>query len=353
LISTPEQLADFTDRLDAHQVIGLDTEADSLHSYREKICLVQVCSPDGFFLVDPLADGLDLTEFYASLAPHTIVIHGADYDLRLLGRHPAFGASDIFDTSIAARFLGLEQIGYAALVQKFFGVTLCKASQRADWGRRPLPPRMEEYALNDVRYLLPLAEILENQLKQLGRWEWYRQSRDAMVQSAREPRERDLENAWRITGSSKLNPRESAVLRALWHWRDSEASAWDRPTFHVISNDRMIDAARAAVAGHKVEVHRMPPPRFQRMKETLRAALELPESEWPLFERERKPRPSGAACRLFEQLREKRDAVARDLAIDPSLIASRLTLMSVASQNGARLLPWQRELLQLDEPVGH
>jgi ribonuclease D len=351
LISTPEQLADFTARLDAHQVIGLDTEADSLHSYREKICLVQVCSPDGFFLVDPLADGLDLSTFYASLAPHTIVIHGADYDLRLLGRHPAFDATDIFDTSIAARFLGLEQIGYAALVQKFFDVTLCKASQRADWGRRPLSPRMEEYALNDVRYLLPLAEILENQLKQVGRWEWYRQSRDAMVQSAREPRERDMENAWRITGSSKLEAREAAVLRALWHWRESEASAWDRPTFHVISNDRMIDAARAAVAGHRVEVHRMPPPRFQRMKETLRAALELPENEWPVFERERKPRPSGAACRLFEQLREKRDAVAKDLAIDPSLIASRLTLMSVASQNGARLLPWQRDLLQLDEPV--
>jgi len=353
LISTPEQLAEFTARLDTHKVIGLDTEADSLHSYREKICLVQVCSPDGFFLVDPLADGLDLSAFYASLSPHTIIIHGADYDLRLLGRHHAFDATDIFDTSIAARFLGLEQIGYAALVQKFFGVTLCKASQRADWGRRPLPPRMEEYALNDVRYLLPLAEILENQLKQLGRWEWYLQSRDAMVRSAREPRERDLENAWRITGSSKLSPRESAVLRALWHWRESEASAWDRPTFHVVSNDRLIDTARAAVAGEKVEVHRMPPPRYGRMKEVLRAALELPENEWPVFEYERKPRPNGAACRRFEQLRTQRDAVAKDLAIDPSLIASRLTLMSVASQNGARLLPWQRDLLQIDEPVGH
>jgi len=348
LISTPEQLADFTARLDTHQVIGIDTEADSLHSYHEKVCLVQVCSPDGFFLVDPLAAGLDLSGFYASLTAHTIIIHGADYDLRLLGRHPAFDATDIFDTSIAARFLGLEQIGYAALVQKFFGVTLCKASQRADWGRRPLPPRMEEYALNDVRYLLPLAEILENQLRELGRWEWYRQSRDAMVQSAREPRERDLENAWRITGSSKLTPRESAVLRALWHWRESEASAWDRPTFHVISNDRLIDAARAAVAGHKVEAYRMPPARHGRMRETLRTALALPESEWPVFERERKPRPSGTASRLFEQLREKRDAVAKDLAIDPSLIASRLTLLSVASQNGARLLPWQRDLLQPD-----
>jgi ribonuclease D len=157
-----------------------------------------------------------------------------------------------------------------------------------------------------------------------------------------------MENAWRITGSSKLSPREAAVLRALWHWRDAEASAWDRPTFHVISNDRLIDAARAAAAGHKVEVHRMPPPRFNRMKETLRAALDLPESAWPVFERERKARPANSACRLFEQLREKRDAVARDLAIDPSLIASRLTLMSVAQQNGARLLPWQRDLLQLD-----
>ena len=82
MISTPEQLADFTSRLDTHKVIGLDTEADSLHSYREKICLVQVSSPDGCFLVDPLADGLDLSAFYASLSPHSIIIHGADYDLR-------------------------------------------------------------------------------------------------------------------------------------------------------------------------------------------------------------------------------------------------------------------------------
>lgn len=351
MISTPNQLAEFTRRLDTHKVIGLDTEADSLHSYHEKVCLVQVSSPDGCFLVDPLAGGLDLSGFYTSLAAHTIVIHGADYDLRLLGRHPAFGATDIFDTSIAARFLGLEQIGYAALVQRFFGVTLCKASQRADWGRRPLPARMEEYALNDVRYLLSLAEILQNRLRELGRWDWYAQSRDAMVQSAREPRERDMEKAWRITGSSKLTPREAAVLRALWHWREAEASEWDRPTFHVISNDRLLEAARAAVAGHKVEAHRMPAARYARMKEAVRTALDLPENEWPVFEREHKPRPNNAACRRFELLRQKRDTIARELALDPSLIASRMALMSVAQQNGARLLPWQRELLQIDEPV--
>ena len=350
MICREEQLAELTGRLDAHPDIGLDTEADSLHSYREKICLVQVSSPEGVWLIDPLT-GMDLAGFYGSLSRHRVVIHGADYDLRLLGRHAAFGATDIFDTSIAARFLGLEQIGYAALVQKFFGVALSKSSQRANWGRRPLPPTMEEYALNDVRYLLPLGEILENRLRELGRWEWYLQSRDLMVRNAREPRERDEENAWRINGSSKLTPREAAVLRALWHWREAEACAWDRPTFHVLSNDRMLEAACDAVAGQPLQIHRMPSPRYARMKEALAAALALPESDWPVFERERKPRPTNAACRRFEALREKRDRVAKRLEIDPSLIASRMNLMAIAMQNGAQLLPWQQELLETDEPV--
>ncbi len=351
MISRPQDLADFISRLAPHAVIGLDTEADSLHSYREKICLVQVSSPDGVWLVDPLC-GLDLADFYASLSRHRLIIHGADYDLRMLGRHPAFSATDIFDTSIAARFLGLEQIGYAALVQKFFGVALSKSSQRANWGRRPLPHTMEEYALNDVRYLLPLGEILENRLRDLGRWEWYLQSRDLMVNNAREPRERDAENAWRITGSSKLSPREAAVLRALWRWRDSEASAWDRPSFHVMSNERLLAAARDAAAGRRVEVHRMHGARYGRMKDAIRAALDLPEAECPVFERERKPRPSGAACRLFDQLREKRDRAANRLGLDPALIASRMTLMAAATEDASVLLPWQRELLQSDEPGG-
>ncbi len=349
MISSQEQLAEFISRLAPHAVIGLDTEADSLHSYREKICLVQVSSPEGGWLIDPLA-GIDLSDFYRSLARHRLVIHGADYDLRMLGRHPSFAAADIFDTSIAARFLGLEQIGYAALVQKFFGVALSKSSQRANWGRRPLPPTMEEYALNDVRYLLPLGEILENRLRELGRWEWFLQSRDLMVNNAREPRERDPDNVWRITGSSKLNPREAAVLRALWHWREAEADAWDRPTFHVISNERLINAACDAAAGRKTEVHRMPGARYGRMKDAIRAALELPESEWPVLERERKARPSNAACRRFEQMREKRDRIARKLCLDPALIASRMTLMSAATDSTSQLLPWQRDLLQIDEP---
>lgn len=351
MISRPEQLAEFIAGLAPHAVIGLDTEADSLHCYREKICLVQVASPAGVWLVDPLA-GMDLDDFYASLSRHRIVIHGADYDLRLLGRSASFDASDIFDTSIAARFLGLPQIGYAALVARYFGVTLSKSSQRANWARRPLPPTMEEYALNDVRYLLQLADILEKSLRELGRWDWYLQSRDLMVANAREPRERDPETAWRISGSSKLTPREAAVLRALWHWREAEAAAWDRPTFHVLSNERLVAAARDAVAGRRIEVQRMPPARHGRMRDAIREALGLPESRWPVRERVHHPRPSGAACRLFDRLREKRDRIAAGLGLEPSLIASRTTLMGIAQGDGTVLLHWQRGLLDPDEPVG-
>lgn len=351
MIAQQKQLADFVSNLARHPVIGLDTEADSLHCYHEKVCLVQIASPEGCWLVDPLAD-IDLSEFYTLLSQRRLIIHGADYDLRMLSRHAAFKATDIFDTSIAARFLGLEHIGYAALVKKFFGVALSKSSQRANWGRRPLPPVMEEYALNDVRYLLRLAEILETQLRELGRWEWYLQSRDLMVSNAREPCERDVENAWRISGSSKLSPREAAVLRALWNWREAEACAWDRPPFHVMSNDRLLDAARAVVMQKKIEAHRMPSSRYGRMKEATRAAMALPEAECPVFKVERKPRPGNDVCRHFEQLREKRDRVARRLGLDPSLIASRATLMTVAMENGTQLLPWQHELLMADESVG-
>lgn len=352
MIAQQEQLADLMSRLAAHPVIGLDTEADSLHCYHEKICLVQISSPEGAWLVDPLAE-LDLSDFYASFSRHRLIIHGADYDLRMLGRHPAFTASDIFDTSIAARFLGLEQIGYAALVQKFFNVTLSKSSQRANWGRRPLSREMEEYALNDVRYLLRLAEILETRLRELGRWGWYLESRDLMVSNARKPRERDPENSWRISGSSKLSPREAAVLRALWRWRDTEAAAWNRPPFHVMSNDSLLNAARAAVARQKIEAHRMPPVRRERMEEAVHAALALPEEECPVFKHERKPRPENTACRRFEHLREVRDKAAARLGLDPALIASRPTLMSIAMNNGAQLLPWQRELLNTDDTVSH
>ncbi len=340
-----EQLAPFHD-------IGFDTEADSLHCYHEKICLVQISVPGEGWLVDPLA-GISLDPLYEALSPKRLIIHGADYDLRLLSRFPAFTATDIFDTSIAARFAGETQFGLAALVQNHFGVSLSKSSQRANWALRPLSPVMQDYALNDVCYLHRLALLLEEKLRQLNRWEWYLQTRDQMVRAAREPRQKDPADAWQITGSAALQPREAAVLRALWQWRDGEASRWDRPPFHVMSNEALLAAARTAAAGGRPSVpRRMPGPRLQRFHQAVETALALPPEEWPVRERIRSKRPGAEECRRFEQLRARRDSVARELALDPSLLAPKHALMAAATEPAtAPLLPWQRQLLHLPPPL--
>src|SRR5438067_3231174 len=161
VIASVSQLTELLPQLESIDRVAVDTEADSLHSYREKLCLLQVSLPDGDYIVDPLAP-LDLAPLCAALTDKEIVLHGADFDLRLLRRSLNFTARRIFDTVIAARLLGLREFSLAALVERYFGIKLTKGSQKANWGRRPLPKRMLEYAINDTHYLLTLADRLES-----------------------------------------------------------------------------------------------------------------------------------------------------------------------------------------------
>src|SRR5438445_7757688 len=184
LIATAAQLRELLPQIELHDRVAVDTEADRLHSYREKLCLLQLSlsanrtyssrgEPTRDYIVDPLA-GVDLAPLRDALQTKEIVLHGADFDLRLLRRSLNFTARRIFDTVIAARLLGLREFSLAALVERYFGIKLAKGSQKANWGRRPLPKRMLEYAINDTHYLLPLADRLEADLRQLDRLEWFR-----------------------------------------------------------------------------------------------------------------------------------------------------------------------------------
>src|SRR5438046_2894687 len=180
LISTTEQVGELISHIDYLDGVGIDTEADSLHCYREKLCLLQVSLPEGDFLVDPLA-GNDLSAFADALSRKEIILHGADYDLRLLRRALDFRPTRVFDTVIAARLLGVREFSYAALVEKYFGIELAKGSQKANWALRPLSEKMEEYARNDTHYLLALAEKLEKELIERDRLEWFQQSCERAV----------------------------------------------------------------------------------------------------------------------------------------------------------------------------
>src|SRR5437762_6198487 len=239
VIASDATLLELLKKIDAADRVALDTEADSLHSYREKLCLIQISVPSAVipgkiegshetaskvglrdsstslrmavqsvcdFIVDPLSN-LDFEPLRQALEPKEIVLHGADYDLRMLRRGLNFTTTRIFDTVIAARLLGIREFSLGALVKRFFGVELHKHSQKADWAMRPLPPRMIKYALNDVHYLLPLAAKLREDLDRLHRREWFRQSCERAIEVASTSRERSQDELWRISGAGALEPR--------------------------------------------------------------------------------------------------------------------------------------------------
>jgi ribonuclease D len=349
LISTSEQVGELISHIDLHGRVAIDTEADSLHCYREKLCLLQVSLPEGDFLVDPLAEN-DLGALADTLARKEIILHGADYDLRLLRRALDFRPTRVFDTVIAARLLGVREFSYAALVEKYFGIALAKGSQKANWALRPLSEKMEEYARNDTHYLLELAEKLEKQLTEHERLGWFQQSCERAMVLAAIDRERDMEEVWRIRGSGLIRGREAAVLRALWYWRDREAQKFDRPSFHILRNDQLLEIVHAAMRGETPQFRHFSERRARDFRTTIEEALAIKEEEWPETRRRRGERPTREMERAAEAMRKKRDQAAHQLNIEPSFIAPRATIDAIAADRACAdqlLVPWQRSLLGL------
>ncbi len=349
MITSDAQLAEVLPRLRQFERIAVDTEADSLHCYFEKLCLIQLTFGEEDILVDPLAE-VDLQPLCSVLAGKEMVLQGMDFDLRLLRRSFDLPAQRVFDTVIAARMLGLREFSLAALVQQYFGVTLAKASQKANWARRPLPAAMEEYARNDTHYLLPLAERMEEKMRSLGRLDWFWQSCQRALEQSLVTRERDPDDAWRITGSGALPGQTGAVLRAIWRWRDYEAQQADRPSFHILQNSAMIEAAKQFVAGEIPDFRHLSERRRRGYLEAARAALELPEAAWP----QRPPRGVRTRTPGFDrkiaELRKRRDRRAQDLALDPAFIAPRSAMEGIAAdpaRSETMLVAWQRELLEI------
>jgi ribonuclease D len=328
--------------------IAVDTEGDSLHCYFEKLCLIQLSVADQDLIVDPLS-GIDFKRFNEFLHERIAVFHGCDYDLRMLRRGAGFLPGPIFDTYLAARLLGIKEVGLASLVKTFFGLDLPKSSQKANWARRPLTPVMLDYAINDTKYLLSLAERLEAQLRDINRWSWYEESCNRAVAATAEDRERDPERVWKISGSAALSPRGLAFLRELWFWRDAEAQSVDRPTFQIMRNEELIELAKNAVSGAKVKLPAwLPGARRRRLEETIDRALQVSESDWPQRAKSVRFRSSPEQDQRLDRLRAKRDAISNELGLDPAIVASRGILEAVSREPESAstiLMDWQRELL--------
>jgi ribonuclease D len=371
VITGAAQLASLIEQIEYADRVAVDIEADSLHSYREKLCLLQISVPSAGsisgsidarpcvtpsdesardvcdYMVDPLAN-FDLQPLRRALEAKEIVLHGADYDLRMLRRGLNLVASRIFDTLIAARLLGIREFSLAALVKRYFGLALLKGSQKANWAQRPLPARMAEYAINDVHYLLPLAEKLEADLDRCERRDWLRQSCRRAIEQAAVARVRSQDELWRIRGSGSLGGRSAAVLRALWLWREKEAEMADRPPFHILQNDDLLNAAVKFASGSVPDYRHFSHRRREAFREAAQSALQMPESKWPVARRGLGTRPSAQTVQRAEELRRRRDKSAEECGLEPSFIAPRSALEAIAADHTRAmtlLVPWQCELL--------
>jgi len=352
MISSTSELRQYLENcqpIHGKKICAIDTEADSLHRHRESLCLIQFTAGDDCVLIDPLTID-DLSPLDEYLRDATVWMHGADYDMTMLKREFGNLPEKVYDTQIGARLLGVEKFGLGNLVENYFDIVLSKSSQKADWGKRPLSEKMIDYALNDVRYLLEMGELIVSKLKEKGRYEWFTESCEAAQAKVAE-RDDSKEDQWRISGSGKLDSFGLAWLRALWYWRDKEAESWDKPSFMVAPNRILIEWSILLADGNKVDLpNHYRGDRVKRFREMLDEVKALSKSDWPARPVSNRRKRDREFDDRVDSLIGMRNSIANDLGIDGSLIASRAVVESIAANESTPeelLMNWQLKLLAL------
>ena len=324
-IRTPEDMGRLATDLRAARAVAIDTEADSLHHYPGKLCLVQAATDHGgAHLLDPLALP-DLSALGPALADPGIVkiFHAADNDLAYLKRQHAFVVASIFDTAIAARFLGATALGLDVLLKTYIDVDPGKSRQKDDWSRRPLTAEQETYALNDVVHLISLRARLTEELAARGRLGWLEEECAALAAQSVPPRVADPDAYLELKGTKDLDRRGLAVLRELFRERERLALELDRPPFMILGHDTLVllAARRPLDVAGLLEVPGCTA-KFERrfgaaVLGAIARGLAVPEANLPV--RTPKPRPNvpGPVRRRIEALRAWRTKGAAAIGLDP------------------------------------
>lgn len=362
LLDQPGSLDPLLQALSRVDEVALDTEADNMYHYKTRVCLLQFLVKEEVFLVDVLAPGMALEPLWKELAKKHLIMHGSDFDLRLLHDLCRFRAKSLFDTMLAAQLLGRQRIGLAGLLEEHFGVALDKDGQKANWSKRPITPKLLNYASLDVWHLPELRDLLSKELKSHGRLDWLDQQCRAQIDAGCEGFAPPTENDWRIGRSERLRGPGLGVLHAIWHWRESQAQRLDTPPFKVCGNALLLKVAEAAEAGdseatllQSVHLGKRHDRIFPSFAAAIRAGLERDPRTLP-----RRPGRdpnhvslTQAEIEFQDRVKADRDRVAKDLGFEATLIANRAQLAQIArhpKKIGEILLPWQASLL-LSEPA--
>jgi ribonuclease D len=361
LLDQPGSLDPLLHALERVEEVALDTEADNMYHYGTHVCLLQFLVNGDVFLVDVLAPGLKLEPLWKALATKHLVMHGSDFDLRLLHDHCRFRPKSLFDTMLAAQLLGRSRVGLAGLLADHFGVALDKDGQKANWSKRPITPKLLDYASLDVWHLPALRDILMRELVKLKRVDWLEQQCRAQIESGFGGFAPATDNDWRIGRSERLRGPGLGVLHAIWHWREAQAERLDTPPFKVCGNTLLLKIAEGAEAGETeatllATVHLGK--RHDRILPSLAAAVRAGLARDPKTLPRRPGRDPNhvsltqSEIELQDRVRADRDRVAKKLNIEATLIANRAQLALIVrspQKLDEVLLPWQADLLR-NEP---
>lgn len=341
-MGTTPALAELAARLAASSEVALDTEGDSLHHYPARLALLQVAvAPATAWLVDPLAleDLGPLRPVFAG--PRVVlVLHAGDNDLTHLKRRPeGFDFGTIFDTSIAARFLGARALGLDVLLREYLGIELPPSRQKDDWSARPLSEAQLHYAAADVLHLIELRHRLVDELRRVGRLAWVTEECAALAAQTVAELVEDPHAYAFLRGARELPPHGLAALRELYGLREELARAADRPPFKILSEELLVRLA-AALPAERAALREIPGCTGRLVNlwgeailEAIARAQTLPEAELPRVEGRPRARISGAASRRIEALRLwRRGAVAR-FALEPGLLLPNRLIGALAEAN--------------------
>lgn len=356
LVTDYAQFLDLCRTLERSDRIAVDTEANSMHHYPERVCLVQVATPQSTHLLDPLALR-DLSPLSQALADRGVLklLHGADYDIRGLNRDWGLTFTNLFDMHIAARFLGQERVGLAGLLQDLLDIEIPKDRkiQRADWSKRPLDDEALQYAAADVCHLFDLHDVMDERLRDLGRDAWVEEECERLSEVRYTPPDlRDTVLA--LPEARKMEASQRAVLLALYRYREEQARRFDRPPSHVLPPAALAEVASDPTA--RLEAHKSLNPKLaQRFGKGIREAVQEGLSGPPL---QRPPptypargRPTQGQTRKLAALKAWRQAQAKELGLEVGLVWPMRNLERLArepqsfaeEQHSPEVRNWQRE----------
>ncbi|MFC1865624.1 ribonuclease D [Chloroflexota bacterium] len=355
MVNRPAQLNASVRELAESHTIALDTESNSFHHYPEQLCLIQIASRHKIYIIDTISlHNLAPLRDVLSDASVKKVIHSADYDIRSLDRHSGLHIRNVFDTSIAAHFTGITRLGLEALTRDLLDITINKSKrlQRADWGRRPLSAEALEYAASDVHHLIALKEVLDQQLRTLGRETWVDEE-CSRIEEVRYTAP-NLEIAYlNVKGSKYLDGRELAVLQSLVLFREEEAGRQHRPPFFVLPDTALIFLATNPQADLS-EVTGLGQTGLKRFGQSLRQALHNGITTPPI---NRPPSTkfirNSQEIKRLRHLKEWRTSLGSSLSLDPSLLWPLASLERIAKApdtfgveiRSDNIRHWQRDVV--------